>query len=84
MLASSALIHSSRFPVAEVAGRRAAGVGHDDVEVLAQREHGGAAFGRGDVGGDGLDLRALGRALSATSLAAAACSTSAPRATIST
>ena len=38
-------------PVAEIAGRRAAGIVHQDVRIGAGGEQGGAAFLGGDVGG---------------------------------
>jgi hypothetical protein len=45
-------------PLAEVARRRPAGVVHQDVRLRAGGERGGAAFRRGDVGGDGEHRRA--------------------------
>ena len=52
MLASSARIHVVAVEVAEVAGRRSAGVGDEDVRIRARGERRRASLGCGDVAGE--------------------------------
>ena len=53
MLASSALMKILPRPVRPQAGRRAARVGHQDVDIARSLQHARAAVLVGDVGGDG-------------------------------
>jgi len=52
MLASIALIQSSRVQFAEIARRRAAGIVDQDIRIRARLQRGLAAIRRGDVAGD--------------------------------